>query len=96
MSDSRLPTDIPELVAGLAARDRRSIARACTLLETMKPGALDLIAALAPRLGQALVIGFTGPPGAGKSTLVNAFIRALRSRDLGVAVIAVDPSSPVT
>ncbi len=62
----------------------------------MKPGALDLIAALAPRLGRALVTGFTGPPGAGKSTLVNAYIRHLRGLDQLVAVIAVDPSSPIT
>jgi len=88
--------DIPALVAGLHARDRRSIARACTLLETMKPGALDLVAALAPTLGRALVTGFTGPPGAGKSTLVNAYIRSLRAAGDDVAVIAVDPSSPVT
>jgi LAO/AO transport system kinase len=96
MSDSRLPVDIAALVAGLGVRDRRSIARACTLLETMKPGALELIAALGPRLGRALVIGFTGPPGAGKSTLVNAYIRGLRERGRSVAVIAVDPSSPIT
>lgn len=96
MSDSRAPPDIAALTAGLAARDRRSIARACTLLETMKPGALELIAALAPRLGRALVIGFTGPPGAGKSTLVNAYIRNLRAAGSSVAVVAVDPSSPIT
>lgn len=96
MSDSRPPPDIAVLLAGLMARDRRSIARACTLLETMKPGALELIAELAPRLGRVLVTGFTGPPGAGKSTLVNAYIRALRALGRTVAVIAVDPSSPVT
>ena len=96
MSDSRAPPDVATLMAGLAARDRRSIARACTLLETMKPGALALIAGLAPRLGRALVIGFTGPPGAGKSTLVNAYIRNLRAAGSSVAVIAVDPSSPIT
>ena len=96
MSDSRTPPDIAALTAGLEGRDRRSIARACTLLETMKPGALELIAALAPRLGRALVTGFTGPPGAGKSTLVNAYIRHLRAAGSSVAVVAVDPSSPIT
>lgn len=84
------------LIAGLDARERRAIARACTLLETLKPGALDLIAALQHRLGRALVIGFTGPPGAGKSTLVNAYIQYLRDAGRSVAVIAVDPSSPVS
>lgn len=96
MSDSRPVPDIASLVAGLDARDRRAIAQACTLLETLKPGAQALIAALGPRLGRALVIGFTGPPGAGKSTLVNAYIRALREEGRSVAVVAVDPSSPVT
>lgn len=96
MSDPRAVPDITALLAGLAAQDRRSIARACTLLETMKPGALDLIAALSPKLGRALVVGFTGPPGAGKSTLVNAYIKALRQAQRSVAVIAVDPSSPIT
>jgi LAO/AO transport system kinase len=96
MNDSRTQADVPALVTGLAAGDRRAIARACTLLETMKPGATDLIAALSPRLGLARVTGFTGPPGAGKSTLVNAYIRHLRSEARKVAVIAVDPSSPVT
>src|SRR5262245_3812200 len=97
MSDSSpTPPDIAQLLIGLEARDRRAIARAGRLLETLKPGALELIAALAPRLGRSLVIGFTGPPGAGKSTLVNAYIRILRSEGRSVAVIAVDPSSPVS
>lgn len=96
MIDSRNNPDIAQLVAGLEARDRRTIARACTLLETMKPGALELIAAIAPRLGRSLITGFTGPPGAGKSTLVNAYIRHLRASGQTVAVIAVDPSSPIT
>lgn len=96
MSDSPRTIDIAALTAGLKAGERRAIARACTVLETMRPGALDLIAALEPRLGRALVIGFTGPPGAGKSTLVNAYIKTLRRRGATVAVIAVDPSSPIT
>ncbi len=96
MTDSVQSIEIARLVGGLRLRERRAIARACTLLETMKPGALDLIAALAPRLGRALVTGFTGPPGAGKSTLVNAYIRHLRGQGQLVAVIAVDPSSPIT
>ncbi len=96
MTDSVQSIEIATLVGGLRLRERRAIARACTLLETMKPGALDLIAALAPRLGRALVTGFTGPPGAGKSTLVNAYIRHLRGQGQLVAVIAVDPSSPIT
>ena len=96
MSDSSTAPDIAAMLAGLDAQDRRTIARACTLLETLKPGALQLIAALEPRLGRALVTGFTGPPGAGKSTLVNAYIRQLRAAGHSVAVVAVDPSSPIS
>lgn len=96
MSAPAAASEIETLIAGLARRERRFVARACTLLETLKPGALELIARLEKQLGQALVIGFTGPPGAGKSTLVNAFIRQLRSEGRSVAVIAVDPSSPVS
>jgi LAO/AO transport system kinase len=96
MTDSIQFNAVATLLAGLAARERRSIAQACTLLETMKPGALELVAALRPKLGRALVLGFTGPPGAGKSTLVNALIRQLRTDGHSVAVIAVDPSSPVS
>lgn len=96
MTSPATAIEIETLLAGLARRERRAVARACTLLETLKPGALELIAALERQLGQALVIGFTGPPGAGKSTLVNAFIRELRGAGRTVAVIAVDPSSPVS
>ena len=96
MSDSHSSSELAKMLAGLEVRDRRAVARACTLLETLKPGALELIAALGPKLGRALVIGFTGPPGAGKSTLVNAYIRDLRAAGRSVAVVAVDPSSPIT
>ncbi len=97
-SDSPRPidADVTQILAGLDAGERRAVARACTLLETLRPGARELIAALQPRLGQAVVYGFTGPPGAGKSTLVNALIAVLRRSGQRVAVIAVDPSSPVS
>jgi LAO/AO transport system kinase len=76
--------------------ERRAIAEAATLLEALRPGARELVTALGDYLGQALVVGFTGPPGAGKSTLVNAVVAELRRRGQTVAVIAVDPSSPVS
>ncbi len=85
-----------ELAARVAAGERRAIAAAVTELERLSPAAPPLLAALNPHLGHALVVGFTGPPGAGKSTLVNAVIRELRRAAKRVGVIAVDPSSPVS
>jgi LAO/AO transport system kinase len=76
--------------------ERLAIARVATELERSTPLAPRLLRAMQPHLGQARVVGITGPPGAGKSTLVNALIRALRERHETVGVIAVDPSSPVS
>jgi LAO/AO transport system kinase len=84
------------LVARVTARERRAVSEAVTELERLSPRAPALLQALQPHLGRALVAGFTGPPGAGKSTLVNAVIRELRGAGKTVAVIAVDPSSPIS
>ncbi|MGI9478024.1 MAG: methylmalonyl Co-A mutase-associated GTPase MeaB [Hyphomicrobiaceae bacterium] len=84
------------LVADLADGDRRALARAITRLEDDRENAAELIDALRPHLTGVAVVGFTGPPGAGKSTLVNALIQTWRARAKRVAVIAVDPSSPVS
>ncbi|MGL4397421.1 MAG: methylmalonyl Co-A mutase-associated GTPase MeaB, partial [Hyphomicrobium sp.] len=62
----------------------------------LSAAAPDILRALQPHLGHALVVGFTGPPGAGKSTLVNATIAHLRAQARTVGVIAVDPSSPIS
>lgn len=88
--------DIANLVGAMRAGERRSIARAITELERLSPVAPLLLQTLQPHLGRALVAGITGPPGAGKSTLVNAVIRALRAQGRTVGVIAVDPSSPIS
>jgi LAO/AO transport system ATPase len=80
----------------IAAGDRRAIARAISAVENETPDAAAIRAALAPRLGRARVLGVTGPPGAGKSTLVSALIREYLARGRRVAVVAVDPSSPVS
>jgi LAO/AO transport system kinase len=96
MSESQNSAEAPPLLERLRARERSAVARAVTLLETMQSGALELLAAMQPHLGHAQIIGFTGPPGAGKSTLVNAFVRHLRKLRKTVAVIAVDPSSPIS
>jgi LAO/AO transport system kinase len=87
---------LPELLAGLRAGDRGCLARVITELERTTSRMPGLTAALKPHLGRALVVGFTGPPGAGKSTLVNALIRHIRQRGTTIGVIAVDPSSPVS
>ena len=85
-----------DLVARIASGERRAIALAMSELERMSGAAAQLLQALLPHLGHALVIGITGPPGAGKSTLVNALIGVLRARGLTLGIIAVDPSSPVS
>jgi LAO/AO transport system kinase len=72
------------------------IAATITDLERLSPHAPALLRELQPFLGHALVVGLTGPPGAGKSTLVNALIQQARASGQTVAVIAVDPSSPIS
>ena len=74
----------------------RSIARACTVVESRSAASDALLREMFPRSGRARVVGITGPPGAGKSTLVAAMVGELRRRGQSVAVIAVDPSSPFT
>jgi len=71
-----------------------ALARAATLIENRKPEAAALLRELWPHTGRALAVGITGPPGAGKSTLVSELTAQWRARGKRVAVIAVDPSSP--
>ncbi|MEX0835219.1 MAG: methylmalonyl Co-A mutase-associated GTPase MeaB [Nitriliruptor sp.] len=86
---------VDDLVQRLARGERRALARLLTLVEDGAPGQLrEVVAALHPRTGGARVLGITGSPGVGKSTLTNAIAAELRSRDRSVAVLAVDPSSP--
>ncbi len=80
----------------LRAGDPAMLARALTVLEAGGPEADGLRRRLHALVGSATVVGFTGPPGVGKSTLVNAYIEELRRREQTVAVVAVDPSSPVS
>ncbi len=87
---------LSDLASRIRARERKAVSQAVTELERLSPAAPLILQALQPYLGRALVAGFTGPPGAGKSTLVNAVIREVRAAGKSVAVIAVDPSSPVS
>lgn len=83
------------LVDRFLAGDERALARLATLVEAGHPVGEAALARLYPTTGRAHVVGITGPPGAGKSTLVNALIGAVRTGGRRVAVVAVDPSSPV-
>ncbi len=83
-------TLLPSLLAG----DARALARAISWMEDGHPEAPALMAALWPRLGRATVVGLTGAPGAGKSTLTDRLAQALRARGLRVGILAVDPTSP--
>jgi LAO/AO transport system kinase len=76
--------------------DRRALARLLTAVENRTPVAEAALRTLYSRAGQAHLVGITGPPGAGKSTLVAALIGEVRARGRSVAVVAVDPSSPIT
>ncbi len=82
------------LAAGVRAGDARAVARAITLVEDGLPEARDLLAALFPHAGGSFVVGVTGPPGAGKSSLVDRLTAHLRRRGRTVGVVAVDPTSP--
>jgi LAO/AO transport system kinase len=76
--------------------DSRALARAISLVENETAEGRDLVRALYPHTGTAWIVGVTGPPGAGKSTLVDQLARQLRARDATVGVLAVDPTSPFT
>jgi LAO/AO transport system kinase len=88
--------DTKELAARLAKGDRRAVARAITLVENDGAGASGLLRAIGPRLGHAFVIGVTGPPGAGKSSLVDRLTESYRKKGLKVGIVAIDPTSPIT
>lgn len=84
-----------DLVERLLAGERRAVARLLTLVEDGSQARLrDVVAQLHPHTGQARILGITGSPGVGKSTLTNALVREWRSGGRTVGVLAVDPSSP--
>jgi len=84
------------LAAGVREGDRRALARAITLVENGDPLAYDLVREVYPETGSAYVVGITGPPGVGKSSLIAALVRQIRESNRTIGVISVDPSSPFT
>jgi LAO/AO transport system kinase len=82
------------LAAGVRDGDKRALARAITLVENSDPLAYELVRDLYPETGRAYAVGVTGPPGVGKSSLISALVRHVRSEGRSVGVISVDPSSP--
>ncbi len=84
------------LAAGVREGDRRALARAITLVENGDPLAYELVREIYPETGSAYVVGITGPPGVGKSSLIAALVRQIRAAEQSVGVISVDPSSPFT
>jgi LAO/AO transport system kinase len=92
MPDAKEASLAERLVEG----DKRALARAITLIESDDPAGWELVREVYPRTGRARIIGFTGPPGVGKSTLIGALTRELREAKREVAVLSIDPSSPFT
>jgi LAO/AO transport system kinase len=86
----------PTLAQRLLDGDRRALARAITLVEDNRPEGWDLVREVYPHTGKAEVVGFTGPPGVGKSTLIGALTKARREAGRTVGVLSIDPSSPFT
>ena len=86
--------DLSTLVQGIQTGDMRALARACRLIDERDPRAFELLKRIFTHEGHAYVIGVTGTPGAGKSTLVDGLIRLYREEGKRVAVLAIDPTSP--
>jgi LAO/AO transport system kinase len=85
-----------ELAQRLLAGDRRALARAISLVEDDRPEGWELVREVYPHTGAAAVVGFTGPPGVGKSTLIGALTKVRREAGRTVGVLSIDPSSPFT
>jgi GTPase len=87
---------LPTLTQRVLSGDRNAVSKAITLAENRQSSYIDLLRELYYHTGRANVIGITGPPGTGKSSLVDLLIRFYRTRGKKIAVLAVDPSSPIT
>src|SRR4051812_49585458 len=88
--------DERSLAERLLAGDKRALARGISLVEDDDPQGWELVRAIYPHTGRAAVVGLTGAPGSGKSTLIGALTKLRRAADRAVAVLSIDPSSPFT
>jgi LAO/AO transport system kinase len=84
------------LAERLVTGDKRALARGITLIENGEPAGSELVGEVFPRTGNARIVGITGPPGVGKSTLIGVLTAELRKADRRVGVLSIDPSSPFT
>ena len=87
---------LKDLIKGILESNKRSVARGISLVENEVPEASKLLKSLYKNTGNAYIIGVTGPPGAGKSTITNNLTKFLREKNYKVGIIAVDPTSPFT
>jgi LAO/AO transport system kinase len=85
-----------DLAERLLAGDKRALARAISLVENDDPEGWALVREIYPSTGRAAIVGFTGPPGVGKSTIIGRLVERARARERDVAVLSIDPSSPFT
>jgi LAO/AO transport system kinase len=86
--------NVDDLIARALRRDRIALAKLITIVENRTPAMRRVMSEIYPRAGRAAIVGITGPPGAGKSTLVDRMIARLRAEGATIGVVAVDPSSP--
>lgn len=91
-----LTARVTKLISGMLAGQKNSLAQLISLAENDSPDLPEIIKMLSPRLGKACRVGITGPPGGGKSTLVDKLTTTIRGKGLSVGIIAVDPSSPIS
>ena len=91
-----LTQTITKLVTSMLAGEENSLARLISLAENDSPDLPEIIEMLRPHLGKAYCVGVTGPPGVGKSTLIDKLTTVIRNKGLRVGIIAVDPSSPIS
>ena len=85
-----------DLAKRLLEGDKRALARAISLVEDDDPEGWALVREVYPHTGKSAIVGFTGPPGVGKSTLLAALTKLERERDRTIGVLSIDPSSPFT